>query len=272
MRVDWISGCGAPVTVHMLTSDQAHFTAARTHDHLTGWVDRVSFARPGLFQLDAAIVDTRNLTTKSFLFPESVRPDTGVPPVDLSPDEQSFAWLVQGADEEPRLGVTNWRTGESYVLPINRARMRFNTASSLDPRWVRHHFQWTRGPSGTDILTERPDFVVLPYRGDLTLGKPGEAQGYTLRPGGDALRAAVVDLLVRDVGGERLPDEPDGFQQRVRVNGRTLNVSVFGSYVAVAMDAPEGDPQSMSAIAAKLDAALASGKYDALFVAANERK
>ena len=37
------------------------------------------------------------------------------------------------------------------------------------------------------------------------------------------------------------------------------------------MDAPEGDPRPMSAIAAKLDAAVASGKYDALFVA-NERK
>ena len=273
-RVDWISGCGTPVTVHPVTSDQAQFTAARKQEPLTGWIDRGSFARPGLYQLDAAIVDTRDLTTTQFLFPETVRPDTSVPPLDLSPDEQSFAWLVQGAEEDPRLGVTNWRTNESYVVPIDRARMRFNSATALDPGWVRHHFQWTRGAKGADVLGERPDFVVLPYRGDLSLGKPGDYQGYTLRPGGDALRAAVVDLLVRDAGGERLPDEPDGFQRRVKVNGRTLNVSVFGSpsYVTVSMDAPEGDPQSMSAIAAKLDAALASGKYDALFVAPAERK
>ena len=61
---------------------------------------------------------------------------------------------------------------------------RFNTASALDPRWVQHHFQWTRGTKGGDVLSERPDFVVLPYRGDLEPGKPGEYQGYTLRPGG----------------------------------------------------------------------------------------
>jgi hypothetical protein len=273
-RVQRISGCGTPVTVHLLTSDQARFAVARAQSALPGWIDRTSFAQPGRYQLDAAILDTRDLSANTFVFPESVRPDTGVRPLDLSPDESSFVWLAQGYEEQPRLGVTNWRTGDSYVLPIDRVRMRFNTASSLDPRWVQHHFGWTRGANGVDVLTERPDFVMLPYRGDLELGQPGEYQGYTLRPGGEALRDAVVELLVRDLGGERLPDDPGAFQQQVKVNGKTISVSVIGSpsYVAGSMDAPEGDRQAMSMIAARLDAAFASGKYDALFVAAPELK
>ena len=255
-------------------SDQALFNSARSRSSLPGWIDRVSFARPGLFQVDAAILDTRDLKASTFVFPESVRPDTGVPPLDLSPDESSFVWLAQGYEEQPRLGVTNWRTGDSYVLPIDRLRMRFNTASSLDPRWVQHHFQWTRNANGADVLSERPNFSPLPYKGDLERGKPGEYQGYTLRPGGEGLRTAIVDLLVRDLRGERVPDDPGAFQQQVKVNGKTISVSVIGSpsYVSVSMDAPEGDPQAMATIAARLDAALTSGKYDALFVATAESK
>jgi hypothetical protein len=272
VRVHRIDGCTTPVTVNILTGDQAHFTAARSHQPVAGWIDRMSFARPGLFKVGAAILDSRDLTTTALVFPEGVQPETGVPPLDLSPDERSFAWLAQGFDQEPRLGVTNWETGETYILPIERTRMRFNTASKLDPRWVQHHFHWTRAPTGFYVLTARRDFVVLPYQGDLELGRPGEYQGYALRPGGKELRAAVVDILVRDLGGLRLPAEPDDFQLRVTVDGKTVSVSVIGSpsYVTVSMDAPQGDPQAMSAIGAKLDAALRSGKYDSLFVVTRE--
>jgi hypothetical protein len=70
----------------------------------------------------------------------------------------------------------------------------------------------------------------------------------------------------------RLPAEPDDFQLRVTVDGKTVSVSVIGSpsYVTVSMDAPQGHPQAMSAIGAKLDAALRSGKYDSLFVVTRE--
>jgi hypothetical protein len=192
--------------------------------------------------------------------------------LDLSPDERSFAWLVQGPDEDPRLGVTNWRTGATYVLPIDRARMRYNGV--LRPDLGPASLSVDGWPDGADLLVERPDFAPLPYHGDLTLNKPGELQAYTLRPAGEPLRAAVIDLMVRDLGGEHLPDEANGYQQRVRLNGKVLNLSVIGSppYVYISMDAPEGDPQVMSAIAAKLDAALATGHYDALFVAPGEKK
>ena len=95
-------------------------------------------------------------------------------------------------------------------------------------------------------------------------GRPGEYQSYTLQPGGEPLRDAVVDILVRDLGGERLPDDSSDFRRRVRVRGKTVSVAVLGSpsYVHVTFDGTDGDPQVMSAIAATVDAALASGQYD----------
>ena len=76
----------------------------------------------------------------------------------------------------------------------------------------------------------------------------------------------MVEILSRELAGEMLPDEVSGFR-RVRVKGKVLTVSVVGSpeYVDISMDTEASDPQVMSAIGAALDAALASGRYDALF-------
>ena len=266
VRVDRVKGCGTPLTVRLLTADTKRFAAHKGRQSLPGWIDRTAFPEPGLFQLDAAIVDTRDLTSATFLFPDDLRPNTAVPPLSLSPDEQSFVWLPVRFDERPQLGVTNWRRNQTYTLPVDRARMRLSTESSLTPDWVQHHFEWQRGPDGVDVLVEREDFVPLPYRGDLTLGRPGEYQGYTLRPGSERLRDTMVEILSRDLAGEMLPDEVAGFR-RVRVKGKVLTVSVVGSpeYVDISMDTDGSDPQVMSAIAAALDAALATGRYDALF-------
>jgi hypothetical protein len=267
VRVERVSGCGTPLTPRQLTADRARFAAAAAHEPVPGWIDRSVFAEPGLFQLHAAVIDTRTFAATTVLFPEETLPNTSVPPLDLSPDERSFVWLVQAAEERVQLGVTDWRSNRSYTLPIDRTRMRFNTVSSFNPDWVRHHFEWRRGADGRDVLVERAYFVPLPHRGDLSLGKPGEYQSYTLQPGGEPLRDAIVEILVRDLAGEPLPDEPAGFR-RVRVKGKELSVAVIGSptYVNVSMDTDASDPEVMSAIGTALDAALASGRYDALFV------
>jgi hypothetical protein len=271
VRVQWVKSCGASVRVRAVTADRRHFAAAKASRRLPGWIDVVSFAEPGLFRLDSAVVDTRDFSVAEISFPLDSPPDTETPPLSLSPDEKSLVWLARGSEEKPRLGVTNWRTGQSYLLLIDRARMRYSTEASLDPDWVQHHFEWRPGTGGgdaADMLVERPDFTPLPYRGDLSLGKPGAYQSYSLHPGGEPLRRAIVDLLVTDLGGERLPDESGGFVQHVRVNGKVVGVSVIGSptYVSVSMDDSDSDPQAMSAIGARLDLALASGRYDSLFV------
>jgi hypothetical protein len=112
---------------------------------------------------------------------------------------------------------------------------------------------------------ERADFVPLPYRGELTLGKPGEYQSYTLQSGEEALRSAILAALL-ELGGERLPSEAVGPQHRVRVRGEVVNVTISGSpaYLSVSIEAGS-DPAVMADIAAALDAMLATGRYDGLF-------
>jgi hypothetical protein len=268
LRVEDVGSCSAPITGRPLTSDTTRFNAARDRVIVPGWIDRSTFDVPGLFAIGEYVLDTRSLSARRFNEPDGPAFVADVPPLDLSPDEGSFVRFAHdGSEDKPELVVTDWRANRSYTLPIDRGRMRISTFKTLDPAWVRHHFEWKRGPDGTDILAERAVFTPMPYRGEVTLGSPGDFQSYTLRPGSEALREAIVEVLTKELGGERLPDELGGYQQRVRIDGRVLNVTVADSpsYVAVTMDPKKGDPELMKRVAAGLDAALATQRYDALF-------
>jgi hypothetical protein len=270
-RLEKVTGCASPASVQRLTSDVTRFKAGKAsvdRERLTGWIDRESMAEPGLYRVRGAVIDTRSLTVAAIDQPENANPDTNVPPLGLSPDEHSFAWLAYENSDRRKIVVTNWQANRSYVLPIDRARMRYQIEGAIDSGWLLHHFEWTRGSDGVDVLRERPAFTPLPYRGALTLAKPGSIQSYTLRFGGAPLREAVVDLLIKELAGERVPEESGSYRQRVKVAGKIVNVSVIGSpeYIYVTLEGNDGDPDAMSSIATMLDAALATGRYDALFV------
>ena len=184
----------------------------------------------------------------------------------MSPDEHRFAWFAYagGSDETPALVVTNWQTSQSELLPIDPDRMRFPAADVLDPAWVAHHFEWVPAEDGELHLRERESFVPLPFRGTVTLGEPGAYQGYSLSSGSEALRTALVSVLVDGMKGERLPDELNGYQQRVRVRNTELSVTVGESPSYVSVYTLAGPPEVMTEVAAALDAALATGRYDAM--------
>ena len=257
--------CQGPIVPRALTSDPHRFAEARDLDRASGWVDRQTFAMPGLFLVGGNVLDTRSLTATPIDLPPGGVPWGLPPPLALSPDERSFVWFTHSRSQErPMLGVTNWKANRSYAVRIDRARMRYIGFETLDPAWVAHHFAWHRGPDGVDVLEERPDFVPLPYRGQLTLGKPGEAQGYLLLPAGEQLRDEVVRILVEELHGKRLSDTRDGTRQ-IRLDGKVVKVSLGSTLVAVNMAFGEGDPELMRKVATHLDAAMATGKYDALF-------
>jgi hypothetical protein len=256
--------CDAPVGGKPLTSDPVRFAAARDRNFPQGWVDRVSFDRPGLFLVDRTVLDTRDLTFSELTPPEGFSPRGLPPPLGLSPDGRSFVWFVHAGPMPGQIGVTDWQANVSYTLPIDRDRMRYIGFETLDPTWVAHHFRWERDPSGVDVLRERPDLVPLPYRGQLHLRKPGEAQGYVLLPAGEALQNEVVRMLVDELHGERLSNSSDG-GRRVRLDGKMLHIRTGSTLVSVTMDFGEADPELLKRVAAHLDAAWATGRYDALF-------
>ena len=259
-----IGECRAPLVGHPLTSDSARFTAAREQGLVLGWVDQHTLGGPGLFQFGHNVLDTRTLTFSPFEAPRGFAPESP-PPLGLSPDERSFVWFSHdGSIDHPRLGVTDWKANRSYVLPIDRDRMRFTGFESLDPAWVSHHFAWRRDPRGVDVLEPRAVFVPLPYRGWRAPWQSGKPRGYTLLPAGEPLRNEVVRILVEELHGTRLSDDHDG-TRRVRVNGKVLNIILGLETVSVTMDFGRADAALLDMVAVHLDAAIGSGKYDALF-------
>jgi hypothetical protein len=267
-KVTPVGGCALPGSVSPLTSDQERFDAARRFSALPGWVDEQLFAQPGLYRVSQFILDTRTLTSQPFDYLSNYPPYGSVPPLALSPDERSFIVLTSdNQGSRPTLVAIDYRAGKGYPIAIDRSRIRFNEEKDLGPAWIAHHFSWQPSEDG-DRLVERPGFVPLPHHGDLALGKPGEYQSYTLRPGGEPLRAAIIRILVERLGGERLPDVYNGYQQRVRLYGRELHVTTSESpaYVTVAIDAPDGDRDVMTRVATALDAIVGTGELDDLFV------
>jgi hypothetical protein len=85
--------CDAPIVGSLLTSDPREFAAAHDIDRGWGWVDRSTFAVPGLFLVDGNVLDTRNLTVMRIDLPPGAGPRGSPPPLSLSPDERSFVWF-----------------------------------------------------------------------------------------------------------------------------------------------------------------------------------
>jgi hypothetical protein len=265
--VETIGGCTAPIAATPLTSDAARFRQAKALVPVPGWLDRVTFASPGLYLTGNTVLDTRTARRWTIATP-SPHPISDVPPLAVSRDERSFVRFAHdGSADKPVLVVVDFHANRSTAVPIERARMRYSTYSAIDPAWVDHHFEWVRGSDGADILARRASFSMMPHAGEFTPNKPGQYQSYTIRPGREALRAAVMTILLAEPGAERLPDELNGYHHRVRIEGRLLSVTIVDSepYVYVAMESGKEEPAFMTRLAARLDSAFASGKYDDAF-------
>ncbi|HEU5155117.1 MAG TPA: hypothetical protein VFU03_10335, partial [Gemmatimonadales bacterium] len=271
VRIDFVSSASRGTRGSVLTSDTALFRAAANWKTVNGRIDRISYSHPGLYRIGFAVVDTRALLVRHFSADSTVYDIPAVPPLGLSPDERSFVtytYLSDSQPPQPMLLVTDAVANRTYTLPIDPARMRYAKFESLDPAWLDHHFEWTRGPDGADRLVERRHFVPLPYRGELSVESDGY-RTYRLEKGSEALRDALVDLLVRDFKAERQPADSGAYEVPVIVEGTKVNVafsSEFG-YVMLSTDrGSDADTTLVARLGQRVDAALATGKYDSLFV------
>jgi hypothetical protein len=112
----------------------------------------------------------------------------------------------------------------------------------------------------------RQAFKPLPWHGDLTLDRSGYRE-YRLGPAAEGLRGALIDFIVAQFQGERLPAEPDAYSQEVRIGTVKVNVSFDAREGQVSVWADRGtDSQVVADIAARFDAELATFRLDHLFV------
>ena len=247
----------------ILTSDSAEF---RKGDRRTpaGRINRVSFETPGVYAVGNSVLDTRQLSVHSYTLPDgfSIFPD--VPPLGISPDARSFVRFGSYYDggNQTAVAIADFVGGRSYQLPVDEARMRYATLRDIDPAWLMHHFEWKRGRDGIDSLVERQGFTPIPYHGRFAM-----PTAYWLEPAREALRDAIIELLVTDFKGERMPVEAHAYHYPVKIDGQILNVAygATGDYVAVSLPDGVSDRALLDTVARHIDKALATGKYDSLF-------
>ncbi|HEX4936167.1 MAG TPA: hypothetical protein VFV33_23460, partial [Gemmatimonadaceae bacterium] len=263
--------CSGSIRGELLTADSHAWHQAYDRVIPPGWLDRTTFATVGLYRVAGGVLDTRTMafTPLAPLDPpgDELLAYNGLPPVTLSPDESTYVWIaLQGTGNEPLLAATRWATGATTPVAIDRSRMRYRDVKEIDPAWMAHHFTWVRDDDGLR-LAERPGFTPLPYTGEREINDKGEVASVYLKPGGTALRDAVVDAMVRDFGAERLPDELNGYHRVVRLEGRTLKVANVsgGGFVSIGMDYGAVDSAFMRRLADRLDQLLATGTLDQHF-------
>jgi len=267
VRIDSVASGSRGMTGRLLTSDTALFRAV-TPDAISGWIDRTSYARPGLYRIGLAVLDTRVASVRRFKADSSAYGIPAVPPLGLSPDERSFVVFGHEPDTAPPplLIVTDVVADSTYKLPVDTIRMRYAKFESLDPAWLDHHFEWRRGADGVDRLAERPHFTPLPWRGELTVEGDGH-RTYRLEKGTEGLRAGLIAFLVKEFNAVPQPADSGAYKVPVTIQGRTVEVAFSSEFGYVAVTTTEGtaeDATLVETIARRFDAALATGKYDDL--------
>ncbi len=266
LRVARVGPCDGTLRPAPLTADNAVFTNALESNRPAGRFDRTSYL-PGLYWFDGALLDTRTLTIRAYPPPEQPHLIGRIPPLGVSPDGESFVRLewAEGSDGQVALGITDVGSGECYRLAVDQKRMRYLDIDQIDPAWVLHHFEWHHGPGAKDRMVERVDFTPLPYRGRLSNDGTGYRE-YRVAPAQEALRSALIDFLVAEFEGERLPAEADDYAHEVRIDDAIVNVTYDDGDHHVGVWMERGTDSAMvAAIAERFDAALATGRYDGRF-------
>jgi hypothetical protein len=229
-----------------------------------GRVNRVALAVPGVYAVGGSVLDTRRLSVYRSTLPDdfSIVPD--VPPLGISPDGRSFVRFGSYYDGDNRtaVAVADFVGNRSYKLRVDETRMRYTSHRDIDPAWLTHHFEWRRGSDGTDSLVERERFAPLPYRGRFAM-----AENYWLEPAQPGLREAIIELLVNDFKGERMPVDSTAYHHPVRIDGHIIRVAYggAGSYVSVSLPDGVTNKSLIESIARHIDQVVATRKYDALF-------
>jgi hypothetical protein len=263
LQTTYLPDC-AMATGSILTTDSATFRLGERRAP-RGRVNPIAFETPGQYSVGRAVVDTRRMAVHVYSEGlERFSSSPSVPPLGISPDQRSFARFGSYYDGEnhPSIAVTDFVANRSYLLPVDARRMRYPNIDALDPAWLLHHFEWKKSADGVDSLVERANFVPLPYSFRLV-----SASGYRLEPAKQPLRDVLIDFIVKEFNGERIPVESYAYEYPVKIGNDTVNVafSDSGPYIMLSLPNYVAPTPLLESIAKRFDAELATGKYDSLF-------
>jgi hypothetical protein len=265
VRVELVSQ-GVPLsTVRPITNDAARFHRAR-HMHVPpGTIDRVTFAEPGVYYFHDALLTTQPASVQRFSTSADVTLDPNVSPLGIAPEGRTFVRLGFAQDGDGRVLVTtDAASGATVTLPIDAARTRLGAVDALDPAWLNHYYEWRRDGDGYQLVAKE-NVTPLPHRGTLTMSSGGYRE-YHVEPAGEAMFSALLDFLRDEMGAMRTAADSTPVGHQVQVDGKPVHVihDATAHRVGIYMDRGE-DSRLVVKIGERFDAALATGKYDALF-------
>lgn len=269
VRTEYVTPHGAPgmqtFGAALVTSDTARFRRDRDARSAQGVVDRERFASPGTFLFGDAVLTTQPASVMRYTAELSTTLNPNVPPLGLSPDGARFARIgFLNNTEAPVLIVTDVRSGISREVPIDVARTRVGDVSVLDPAWLAHYYAWTPDGAGGTMLTARSGVTPLPYRG--VLSNDDGFREYHVLPAGEGLFGAFTTFLRTEMRAVRTPADEAAYGYQVQIDGRTVHVFNRDDTNSVGVFMERGtDTRLVATIAARFDAALATGAYDRYF-------
>jgi hypothetical protein len=264
---------------------QFTFLGASSGDVAVDWLDAPPDQPAGLRQLavhrarldqgrwlllgDRCVLDTHTLKSFQFGTDAGVYLNVYKGPLGLSPDQHSFVRLASDNSQAslPVLVVFDFVADTSYVLPIDRSRMRYNEWEDIDALWIVHYFEWQQSEGAHDRLAPRADAVPMPYRGRLALERDGSYGEYTLMPVKPELRDKLVGFLEHEFRAKLIPADRSEITETLRVDGRNVYILRQGDHLSVFMDRGT-DSHLVAEIARRFDARLKTGEFDGLFLTA----
>jgi len=236
-----------------------------------GVVDRTTYARPGEYLFQESVFSTQPPAVHHFTPSANATIDVNVPPLGVSPDGRRFVRFGWNEENVRALIVTDVTTGARTIVPVDLARMRFSAVGLLDPAWLAHYWMWTRGNNGEYTLEARSGVTPLPWKGLLTPPAHSTPE-YQVGPAGEQMFEAMASFLTTEMGATRTPEDQAASGWQAHLNGTILHLfdNTSEHHVTIYLD-QGGDTKVLAAIAERFDAALATGKYDALFTTDVER-
>jgi hypothetical protein len=254
----------------LLTNDVAAFKRARETETVPGTIDRTTYARPGEYLFQESVLSTHPPAVHHFTPSSQATIDVNVPPLGVSPDGHRFVRFGWNEENVRVLIVTDVTTGERTIVPVDLARMRFSKVGLLDPAWLQHYWTWTRGANGAYALEPGSGVQPLPWKGLLT--PPNQSPEYQVGPAGEAMFEAMASFLTTEMGATRTPEDQAVSGWQAHLNGTVLHLfdNTSEHHVTIYLD-QGADTKALATIAERFDAALATGKYDALFTPEVER-
>jgi hypothetical protein len=267
VRVELVSQ-GIPLSdVPPVTNDAARFRRARESRVAPGTIDRTTFAEPGVYYFHDALVSTQPPAVRRFTTPQELTLDPNVPPLGISPDGHTFVRVGFAEDNESHVLVTTAvDSGVTETVPIDAVRTRLGAVGALDPEWLNHYYEWRREGEGPYRLVAREQVTPLPYHGAVTTSS-GEYREYHVEPAGDAMFKALIEFLRAEMGATRDAADEAAVGYRMQVEGQSVFVIHDESAHRVGVYMDRGvDSKLVLKIAERFDMALATGKYDGMFV------